>query len=291
MRLSTFLAALMLAIAAISPARAEEGRSGGKLVLTDGISTVEGAGGGGIASWSLIAGHETDRGIGGTVQATVVPLSDYTLRSYGASLGFFDRLELSYARQDFDTRAAGAKLGLGRGFMFSQDVYGAKLRLVGDAVWNQDRWLPQIAVGVQHKVADQGAVIRAVGGRRASGTDIYVAATKLFLAQGLLLDATVRFTDANQLGLLGFGGERARGRSAQFEGSVAKLLTRKLAIGAEVRTKPDNLGFSHESRALDLFAAWSVRKHVTLSLAYADLGTIATLPHQRGLFAQFRAVL
>lgn len=267
-----------------TPARAGDGRSGGKLRLTDGISTVEGSAGGGLATWAVIAGEETVNGVGGTAHATLVALPDLDLESYGAAVGLWDRVELSYARQSFDTRAAGAALGLGRGFTFKQDIYGAKVRVIGDAVWDQDRWLPQIAVGVQHKVADKRAVIAAVGGRDHKGTDFLVSATKVFLAQGLVAGATLRWTEANQFGLLGHGGDAGAKRSVQVEASAAKMLSPSLVVGGEFRSKPDDLGFAEEDDAYDVFAAWSVRRHVTLTVAYVDLGDIATVEEQRGAF-------
>lgn len=276
--------AAAIAVLLVTPAGARERRDGGKLLLTNGVTSVEGAAGGGLASWALIAGSETDAGIGATAHVTAVALPDYDLLGYGVALGLFDRVEFSYARHRFDTRSTGAALGLGRGFTFGQDIYGGKLRVVGDAVWDQDTFLPQIAIGVQHKVANRGAVIRAIGGRARSGTDFYVAATKMLLARGAVLNGTVRFTRANQLGLLGFGGEAHRKRSAQFEGSAGLLLSPKLLVGAEYRTKPDNLRFAAEEDAFDLFAAWAVHRHVTMTAAYADLGAIATRKNQRGLF-------
>ncbi len=291
MRSTAYLSgvALFFALALCpAPSLAAQGRAGGKLLLTDGISTVEGAAGGGIATWAVIAGHETDAGIGGAAHATMVALPDFTLTSFGGAIGLRDRVELSYARQRFDTRDAGAALGLGKGFTFGQDIFGAKLKLAGDAVWDQDRVLPQISVGIQHRRAIQGAVIAAVGGRHDRGTDVYVAATKLILSRGLLLNGTLRYTRANQWGLLGFGGDRGTGRSAQFEGSAALLLSRRLVVGGEYRTKPDNLGFAQEDDAIDLFAAWAVHRHVTLTAAYADLGDIATVRKQRGLFLSAR---
>ncbi|MEH3048493.1 DUF3034 family protein [Sphingomonas adhaesiva] len=274
------------ALAGAAPAMANDGRSGGKLVLTDGVGTVEGSAGGGLATWAVIAGNETDRGVGGTAAATLVALPDFTLKTVGGSLGFYDRVEISYAHQAFDTRAAGATLGLGRNFTFKQDVFGAKLRVAGDAVWAQDRVLPQIAIGVQHKRADQRAVIAAVGGRASAGTDVYVSATKLILSQGLLLDATLRMTRANQFGLLGHGGDRGNAYGAQFEGSVGKLLSPRLVVGAEYRSKPDRLGFAREDDTFDVFAAWAVQRNLTLTAAYVDLGSIATVRGQRGLFVQ-----
>ncbi len=281
-------AAMLCGAIFATPVGAAEGRAGGKLMLTDGISTVEGSAGGGIATWAVVAGHETDAGIGGAAHATLVELPDFRLTSFGGAVGFRNRIELSYAHQRFDTRDAGAALGLGKGFTFGQDVFGAKLRLVGDAVWDQDRVLPQISVGVQHKRAIQGAVIAAVGGRDDRGTDLYASATKLILSRGVLLNGTVRWTRANQWGLLGFGGDRRSGRSAQFEGSAAMMLSPRLVIGGEYRTKPDNLGFAQEDDAIDLFAAWAVHRHVTVTAAYADLGDIATVKNQRGLFLSLR---
>jgi hypothetical protein len=263
---------------------ASELRAGGKLVLTDGVSTVDGAAGGGLATWAVIAGRETRDGIGGSAHVTSVPLADYSLFTYGAAIGIKDRIELSYAHQAFDTRKVGAALGLGKGFTFDQDIFGAKLRLIGDAVYDQDKVLPQLSIGVQYKRANRDAIIRAIGGAHRAGTDFYVSATKLLLAQSLVLDGTIRFTKANQFGLLGFGGDKKDRYSPQFEGSAALLLTRRLAAGVEIRTKPDNLGFAREQAAWDVFAALSVIDHVSLTAAYVDLGSIATVKGQRGAF-------
>lgn len=286
------LSALAVAAAILAtPAHAGDGRSGGKLRLTDGISTVEGSAGGGLATWAVIAGEETVNGVGGTAHATLVALPDFDLESYGAAVGLWDRVELSYVHQSFDTRAAGAALGLGRGFTFKQDVFGAKVRIAGDAVWDQDRWLPQISVGVQHKVADKRAVIAAVGGRDHKGTDFLVSATKIFLAEGVVAGGTLRWTEANQLGLLGHGGDAGGRRSVQVELSAAKMLSPSLVVGGEFRSKPDNLGFAEEDDAYDLFAAWSVHRRVTLTAAYVDLGDIATVKNQRGAFLSLQASL
>ena len=290
MRIHLVLWATLLVAALIGgQAQASEDRQGGKLLLTGGISSVQGAGGGGLANWAVIAGDETEDGIGGTVHATDVALPDFNLASAGATLGWRDRIEVSYARERFDTRAAGAALGLGRGFAFSEDVFGAKLRLVGDAVWDQNAILPQISVGIQHGHANQGAIIHPVGGRQASGTDFYVSATKIILSQSLVLDGTLRFTKANQFGLLGFGGDAGDHRSAQFEGSAGLLIARNVVAGAEYRTKPNNLQFAKENDSYDVFAAWAVGHHFTVTAAYVDLGSIATFAHQRGVFASLQA--
>ncbi len=278
------IAAFMLAVILPGTAAARELRGGGKLLLTGGVTSVEGSAGGGLATWAVIAGDETDAGVGGTIHATYIPLPDFDLKSAGIAVGVFDRIELSYAYQRFDTRKAGAALGLGQGFKFGQHVIGAKLRLVGDAVYGQDTVLPQISIGIQHKRAEQDAVIKAVGGRSSSGTEFYIAATKAVLSRSLVVNATVRFTKANQFGLLGFGGDRNNRYSAQIETSAGVLVSRHLLVGAEFRTKPSNLGFAREDNVYDVFAAWAVGRRVSITAAYTDLGSIATVPRQRGAF-------
>jgi hypothetical protein len=278
-------AGLLLPAAA---AGADELRPGGKLLLTQGVSNVEGAAGGGLASWALIAGYETRDGVGGNAHVTGISLPDYQFRAFGAAVGFRDRIELSYTRQEFDTQGTGAKLGLGSGFTFDQDVVGVKVRLLGDAVYNQDTWIPQVAAGAQFKKADRGAVIGLLGGKGATGTDWYLAATKVYLDQSLVLNATVRATKANQTGLLGFGGPKNHGYQAQFEGSAAMLLSRKIAVGGEYRTKPDNLGLKEDDWA-DAFVAYAINKSVSVTAAYVDLGEIATFRNQRGVYLSIQA--
>lgn len=293
MRRSLLAAGLLAAMA--TPALAQPHRLipsdlrwSGKLLLTGGVSSVEGAGGGGLSTWATTTGYGDNDGAGGNVHATVANLSDFKLTTYGAAVGLFDRLELSYARQQFDTQKAGAALGLGSGFTFNQDVYGAKWVLAGDAVYDQDRLLPQIAVGVQHHRNDKGAVIAFVGGEKDHGTDYYVAATKLLLDKSLLLNATVRVTDANQFGILGYGGAAGK-KAPQVEGSVAWLASKRLAFGAEYRTKPDNLAFAREQDAFDVFAAYAFTKNLSLTAAYVDLGDIATFKNQRGAYLSLQA--
>lgn len=285
----TALALGAVAALGASPAQAGDLVAGGKLLLTGGVTNLEGAGGGGLASWATITGYETRDGVGANVHATRVDLPDYGFRSYGAAVGFRDRVELSYARQAFHTGSTGGKLGLGDGFTFRQDVVGAKLRVLGDALYDQDRLLPQVAVGVQFKHNNQGAVIRAVGGKDHNGIDYYVAATKILLNESLVLNGTVRLTRANQTGLLGFGGDRDDGYSAQFEGSAGYLVSKRLLVGAEYRSKPDNLGFAAENDWVDVFAAYAVNKHLSVTVAYADLGDIASFEDQRGLYVSLQA--
>ncbi len=267
------------------PVPANDSTGGDKLLLTGGVTQLEGAAGGGLTPWSVIGGYGTRDQIGANAYFTRVGAQDYQLNTAGVLVGLYGRVEFSLAQQRFDTQDVGTALGLGRGFTFRQNIFGVKVKVAGDVVLDQDSWMPQLAVGLQYKKNDQGTILHVIGAREDSGTDFYISATKLYLGQSLLLDATLRFTKANQIGILGFGGDRNDSYKAQFEGSAAYLLSRNLAVGVEYRMKPNNLGIAREDDWYDVFLAWAPTKHVSVTLAYANLGNIVIKDNQRGVYA------
>lgn len=286
-------ALILTAVATARPAHAYDADSppppvdwmdSGKLLATSGVSQIEGAGGGGLVPWALITGYGTRDAIGGNVHYTLTALPDFTLQSGGFAIGLFDRVEFSYAHEWFDTRSAGAALGLGTGFTFHEDVVGLKVKLIGDAVYDQDSWIPQIAAGVQYKSNDKSDILRAIGARYNEGVDYYLAATKLLLQEQLLVNVTLRETKANQFGILGFGGDRDNSYSTQAEASAAYLINRHFALGAEYRMKPDNLRFAEENNAYDVFAAYFLNKNLAATIAYVGLGSIATRRDENGFY-------
>jgi hypothetical protein len=260
--------------------------AGDRLLATGGVMEIEGSAGGGITPWALIGGLGTDRELGASGYCTQVKPQDFRLDSCGIGIGIDNRLELSVARQTFDLGSVvpGQRIDL--------SVVGAKLRLYGDAVIDQDRPWPQLAIGAQWKHnSDFGIVPAALGARHADGTDVYLAATKLWLDGPLdlswLADLTLRASDANQLGILGFGGDRGD-YHLLAEGSLGVFLTDHLVLGGEYRQKPDNLSAFHEDDFKDLFLALIPVKYVSLTVGYAELGNIADKPHQRGSYVSLQ---
>ncbi|MBV8620495.1 MAG: DUF3034 family protein [Curvibacter sp.] len=264
----------------------------GKLLLTGGVSTVEGAAGGGISPWAVIGSNATADEVGASVNISRLKTRDYGLSTYGAALGLHDRVELSVGEQDFNAAPAVALNGLGfsvaNGQHIKMTVLGAKVKVAGDAVLDSDTLMPQIAVGLEYKSTDAGTIRPVLDflHARTTGTDLYASATKLLLAQGVLLNATLRYTNANQGGLLGFG-SAAPGRdsrSLQPEFSVAYLLSRQLVVGAEYRFMPNNLealgraaglgNALHQDNWKDLFVAWAPSKNFSVTAAYVDLGQV-----------------
>jgi hypothetical protein len=271
------------------PASAGDLFDSGKLLATGGVTQVEGAAGAGLTTWSVITGYGTDRSLGVSAHHSFVALDDFTFNASGVALGIFDRVEVSYTHQWFDTGKTGGRLGLGDGFTFSQDIVGAKVRLLGDAVYDQDSWLPQIAVGAQYKRAGKAPILAAVGAGRNDGIDFYLAATKVLLRQSLLLNVTARLTKANHFGLLGFGNGAGADYQMEWEFSAAYLITRRLVVGADYRTKPNNLAFVKEGDAKAIYVAWFPSKHLSLTLAGVDLGPVALQGRQQGVYLSIQS--
>ena len=253
----------------------------GKLLATSGVSQLEGAGGGGLTPWAIITGYGTRDSVGGNAHYTYVHTGDQSLNSIGAAIGLFDRVEVSYANEKF--RFHSGLLSMGGETRIDEDVFGVKVKLFGDIVYDQDVWYPQVAVGAMYKknrgldipvlgVTDFSPVN--LGAKRDEGVDFYVAATKLYLSESILVNLTLRATKANQFGLLGFGGDRNDSYRIEPELSLAYLFTRKLAAGAEYRAKPHNLSADGESGAYDFFIAYFATSNISVTAAYVDLGTI-----------------
>jgi hypothetical protein len=203
-------------------------------------------------------------------------------------IGLYNRLEISLAQQSFDTKFVGGDLGIGQGRRLRQNIFGAKVRLFGDAVLDQDSWLPQVCFGVQFKKHKEGAIVKSLGAKDDSGIDYYLAATKIFLAQSILVSTTVRMTRANELGILGFGGDRNDSYKPQVEGSLGYLVCRSVLAGVEYRTKSRNLNAVEEDNWADIFVAWTPTKNISLTGAYLMLGNIATKDKQRGAYGSLQ---
>ncbi len=286
-----------LTLAALAATLALPAHAGsGKLLLTGGVSTIDGAAGGGLTPWAVTGSYATQGEWGGTAFVTGAKTGNYGLRVMGAAVAWDDRLEFSLARQRLDTENNLAPLGL-PGLQLEQDIVGAKWSVTGDAVLDSDSWMPQVAIGLLHKRAKANGLTPtltgALGAKR-SGSELYASATKLWLAPGVLTNLTLRVTRANQNGLLGHGGAEDRRWQVMPEISVAKLLSPTLAVGVEARMKPNHLersvlgtGALREQDWFDAFVAWAPNKHVSLTAAYVDLGAIAPAvqpKRQRGAY-------
>lgn len=268
-----FAAILILLVA--SPVLA-----GDRLLATGGVTQVEGVAGGGLVPWALITGYGTQGQVGASSFYTHARTQGgFELGIGGVSIGLDNRVELSLSQQ---------RLGLGNtvpGETIRMDTLGAKVRLFGDAIYDQDNWLPQIALGILLKHNENfDFVPRALGAENSTGVDVYLAASKLFLAavggRNLLVNFTLQATKANQFGFLGFGGDRSNAYHLEPAFSGALMLADNLLLGLEYRAKPDNLRAFKEDDAKDIFITWFPNRYIGLTAAYVDLGNIANKDNQ-----------
>ncbi|SEA03489.1 DUF3034 family protein [Alkalimonas amylolytica] len=252
-------------------------QAGSRVLATGGATTIEGSAGGGIVPWAVINGYGSDDEWSVQAFGSRVGVDDFTLHSAGVGLSFDNRWELSYARQQFKLDTIGGQL--------RQDIVGVKYRLAGQLLYTS---LPQISLGLQYKRHLDFELPSLVGAHSRSGVDLYLAASKVWLdaiaGRNLLLNGTIRATQANQTGLLGFGNADQQRHQLMFEGSAALLLTHHLAVGVEFRQKPNRLAFADEQHWRDVFVAWFVNPNLSVTAAYVDLGDIAGLPSQQGWY-------
>jgi hypothetical protein len=247
-----------------------------KLLATSGGQQFEGQAGGGIVPWALLAGYGDVGEWGASAALSRVRVDDFELDVTGLAVSYGNRVELSYARQNLDVQPLGLTI--------SQDVIGSKLRLAGDAVYGA---LPAIAVGAIFKRNRDFTVPAALGARDDRGVELTLSASRLWLnalsGRNVFGSLTIRNTDANQAGFLGFGGPEG-GRDWVTEASLGVFLNRHWVLGLELRDKPDNLSAAREDAWWDAFVGWFPNKRFSVVGAYADLGDIAGLRDQTGFY-------
>jgi len=320
--------AIALAMCASGPAHAGW-YNDGKVLATGGVITVDGAGGGGITPWATISGYETRDGINGGLHYTWVYLPNYSLNSYGATLGFFDRVELSYTNSTLPTGSTFDTVGLAARLLSSavtdtgvkpfnttikMDVYGVKIRLFGEAIYDSDNLIPQVAIGGFYKNNHNDELLKTLQAAKAKDWEAYICATKIFFPINTLINATVRYTSANETGLTGFGTTGDNKKKFRPEVSVAYLLAKNTAIGGEYQKHGRNLDgkrvqlegvdltqltpllggtgdtlTQRESDWFDLFFAYLPNKNLSFTLAYAMLGDITITPNQNGFYFSMHA--
>ena len=314
---------------------------GSRLLATSGVTEVGGSTGGGIVPWAVISGYDTGDEIGGSASGTFVRVPNYSLSSLGASVGIHNRLEISVAHEVLNVNLGGLSnlsvLGNQAGGLgvvatpspiinlgnqtISMDVLGLKARLFGDILYTP---YPQVSVGIKYKKNNDFnsnfsglgpiGIPKFLGAASDSGTDFYVAATKVFLNgvfhRVTLVNLTVRGTKANAMGLLGFGTNSNNGIAgalgtksdnsyhAELEASAAVFLRPDVALGGEVRQQPDSMRYPTNAAATtigspgtmkDVFIAYFPNKSLSLTAAYADMGPLPFQASNKGVYLSLNA--
>lgn len=249
--------------------------SNARIVTTGGASTIEGSAGGGIVPWAVLTGYADEDEYGGALGLSHVRTKDFSLNAAAASFNWKNRLELSVAKQSFDIDSVAT------GEHLEQTVLGLKIRLSGDLIYGR---LPQFAFGLQYKRNTEFDIPSAAGAIDDSDVDFYLAASKLWLNgpfnRSIIVNGSLRATRANQMGLMGFGGDSNSDRELMLELSTGLFFNRHWVVGAEYRQKPDNLSSARENDWQDVFVGWFPNKRMSVVLAWAGLGSISGLDNQ-----------
>ncbi|MHB8253485.1 MAG: DUF3034 family protein [Acidiferrobacter sp.] len=285
----------------------------GRPAGTGGVTTINGAAGGGLVPWALIGGYGTGRQVGFSAFYTNVATANFDTNSYGVLAGIGNRVEVSIAQQNFSlgntgpylATTLGAKsLGNAGGILqtnaaINQDIVGVKVRVFGNTIYQQHTWMPQVAVGAQYHHNEDDALMDALG-TKSSGMSYDLALTKVwmkgFLGHATLLDFTLDATRANYNGLFGFQGPAAAGNKYHYEPEVSAgiFLDPHVVVGGEYRAMPQNENnggpaFSQSNAWKDIFVAYVPNKSISLTFAYAMLGHIASIPNNNGLYTSLTA--
>jgi hypothetical protein len=258
---------------------------------TAGLAQAQNAAGGSRAAWSLI-----DNGAPATAS------QPWGLRAWSRELGAMSRTAPgAWNRFELTVSGPNSLQGLGDSVsgLEASSVLGLQVHVAGDRASAGDSWMPQFAMGLQQKSfypggysASAGPMLHLPGGKT-TATDFYLSASKLFPAQGLLLNATLRGSRSP------YGLAFQSGYSLRPELSVAFLLSNNIAVGAEYRFRAGNvdplargpMGESlRDDDGRDLYIAWAPYKNLSLTLAYVGEGrsmpglTVTRRP-SRGYFA------
>jgi hypothetical protein len=252
----------------------------GKLLAATGVQQFEGSAGGGLVPWAVLAGNASRDEFAVTSFVTEIELDDFRLRAVGLGFTIHDRFEFGYAEQKLKVKPLNTNV--------RQQVFSVKARLFGDIVYSD--W-PQVSASFVHKRINNSLINESEDN---SGSEFYIAITKYHLAalnnRNILWNLTIRATEANQTGLLGFGGPKDN-ISLQVETSVALQLNRGVFVGLDYRLKPDNLATVEEDAWANLFIRYLPNKHFNVTAAYLDFGDIAGLRNQSGVYFSLSANL
>ncbi|WP_298136626.1 DUF3034 family protein [Acidiferrobacter sp.] len=279
---------------------------------------IEGAGGGGLNPWALIANGSSKHIVTPAVFGTFGTTPEYDLYSAGVNLSISKYAEVYYTHQYMglpESMTATLDSGVKSGFLptdvtnlnsVEQDIIGGKLQ-----VYHGSGLIPAIAVGMNYHMTSAPLPLALTA--HANGADYYVTGTGIYplLGSHIVLNADLYITRSNYLGLLGQGGADHRSYSAQGGASVGYFVAKDVVVGAEWRSFPgNNLAAAQaylatqmadpgvdmkQSDWYDGFIAYMPNPKFSVVAAILDLGNMANIPpdsnnaNQNGFYVSMNA--
>jgi len=253
------------------------------------IHSIEGVGGTPITPMAYLVNPGPEGTVIGmpSFSYTFLKAGRKTISSYAVSQTFYRRIEFSYAVNrvglgnfpDAVRRATGVSIG-------RDHIHLHHLNLRGLLV-TESGWIPAVTGGVHFKMNQGirsidhrlGGVLRGLGYERSSGTDFTLTSSKTFpkllCGRPVITSLGLRWTQAAQIGWLGFGNDWA----TNIEANVACLVTDWLVVAYEYRQKENpysrlgNLvGREDDWHAIDV--VWLINDRMSLAGLWGHLGNV-----------------
>ena len=177
------------------------------------------------------------------------PIGRIDWTAMGATLSFFNRLEIGYARENVD---------IDNIQNVSVDTWALKFNILPEGAGG-NQWLPAFSVGAIYKDTNFS------GAKDQDDLDYYLVATKKWPSKPVIFNAGLRFTKQIVRGILGFGDDR----DTVFFGNI-EILWRKFIIGWEFQDAVDAGAGAKTHSMWEAHIAYMPNARVTLvgSLGY-----------------------
>lgn len=278
------------------------------------LHTIEGTGGILITPTAyLVNPSERLGGFAGlpSVSTTFVKANAKNIEDFAITETLFKRIELGLSASRFGLgsfnndvlNAAGANLTRSDVFLYTASIRALVLE---ENSFGQP-FLPAVTAGVSFKFNDgistinreTGNALGGIGYKNSDGEDFTITASKTLkypftFNRPLLLSAGVRFSEASQLGYVGFGDSY----HATAEGNVAYSITDWLWLAGEYRgkTNPYRGGISAGGLALvrpeqdwwTVGAAFVLNRNATLTVGYGNFGNVLNTVERKGWAVQLK---
>jgi hypothetical protein len=240
-----------------------------------------------------------------SLSLTYVGAGEKNIQSFAISETLFNRIELSYALSRFGlgslgesvSHATGGALDIGR-----TDVLLHHFNVRGLLVEENsfDLPLPAVTAGAEFKINDGiNQIDRNLGGLLTQkgldsnwGVDYTLTASKTFpkiFGRPLILSAGIRFSEAAQIGYLGFGNDY----EPSLDFNATYLITDNIALAYEFRQKVnqiDRIGklVRPEDDWQTIGIGWVINNHMSLTAGYGHFGNVLDTVENGGWALQFK---
>lgn len=232
-----------------------------------------------------------------SVSATFVGAGQKNIQSFVITETLWRRVELGYAASRFGLGSLPTEVQKATGVDIGRsDVWlhnlNARVLVLPEGSFKLP--LPALTIGTQVKINDGireidnrlGGALKSIGLKNDVGADFVFTATKAFpkvIGRPLILSASLRLSEADQIGYVGFGDTYR----PSVEGNAVYLITNRLGLAGEYRQKRNPYGrigdlVRPEQDWWTLGAAYVFNNHLTVTAGYGHFGNVLNTVENAG---------